>query len=96
MRHTRRPNAAGWQERGYIPALSKVDPKIYGIALVTNDGRIYTAGDVTSEVSIQSISKVFTMAKVMANSASLSSLRHSTQPETAFVLKRRSPISRMR
>ena len=41
----------------YIPALAKVDPKIYGIALVTNDGRIYTAGDVTSEVSIQSLSK---------------------------------------
>ena len=46
----------------YIPALAKVDPKIYGIALVTPDGKVYTAGDVKSEVSIQSISKVFTMA----------------------------------
>jgi glutaminase len=49
----------------YIPALAKVDSKIYGIALVTTDGKVYTAGDVKSEVSIQSISKVFTMAKVM-------------------------------
>jgi glutaminase len=49
----------------YIPALAKVDSKIYGIALVTKDGKVYTAGDVKSEVSIQSISKVFTMAKVM-------------------------------
>jgi glutaminase len=49
----------------YIPALAKVDPDIYGIALVTTDGKVYTAGDVESEVSIQSISKVFTMAKVM-------------------------------
>jgi len=49
----------------YIPALARVDPKIYGIALVTTDGKIHTAGDVKSEVSIQSISKVFTMAKVM-------------------------------
>ncbi|HKF42027.1 MAG TPA: glutaminase A [Thermoanaerobaculia bacterium] len=49
----------------YIPALAKVDPKIYGIALVTADGKVYTAGDVRSEVSIQSISKVFTMAKVI-------------------------------
>jgi glutaminase len=49
----------------YIPALAKVDPKIYGIALVTADGQVYTAGDVKSEVSIQSISKVFTMARVM-------------------------------
>jgi len=32
---------------------------------VTTDGKVYTAGDVKSEVSIQSISKVFTMAKVM-------------------------------
>jgi glutaminase len=49
----------------YIPALAKVDPNIYGIALITTDGKIYTAGDVKSEVSIQSISKVFTMAKVI-------------------------------
>jgi glutaminase len=49
----------------YIPALAKVDSKIYGIALVTPDGKVYTEGDVKSEVSIQSISKVFTMAKVM-------------------------------
>ena len=32
---------------------------------VTVDGQVYTTGDVTSEVSIQSISKVFTMARVM-------------------------------
>ena len=49
----------------YIPALAKVDPNIFGIALVTADGKVYTAGDIKSEVSIQSISKVFTMAKVV-------------------------------
>ncbi|HSQ68833.1 MAG TPA: glutaminase A [Steroidobacteraceae bacterium] len=49
----------------YIPALAKVDPNIYGIALVTTDGRIHTRGDVAAEVSIQSISKVFTMARVI-------------------------------
>ena len=49
----------------YIPALAKVDSNIYGIALVTPEGKIYTAGDVKSEVSIQSISKVFTMALVL-------------------------------
>ena len=32
---------------------------------MTADGKVYTAGDVKSEVSIQSISKVFTMAKVI-------------------------------
>jgi glutaminase len=49
----------------YIPALARVDAKIYGIALVTTEGKVYTAGDIKSEVSIQSISKVFTMAKVI-------------------------------
>src|SRR5512136_908170 len=49
----------------YIPALAKVDSNIYGIALVTTDGKVYTVGDIKSEVSIQSISKVFTMAKVI-------------------------------
>ncbi len=32
---------------------------------VTADGKVYTAGDVKTEVSIQSISKVFTMAQVI-------------------------------
>ena len=49
----------------YIPALAKVDPALFGIAVVTADGKVYTAGDVKTEVSIQSISKVFTMAQVI-------------------------------
>ncbi len=49
----------------YIPALAKVDPNIFGIALVTVDGTVYALGDLKSEVSIQSISKVFTLAQVM-------------------------------
>src|SRR3954469_11795630 len=49
----------------YIPALAKVDPNLFGIALVTVDGKAYTAGDIGTQVSIQSISKVFTMAEVI-------------------------------
>ena len=49
----------------YIPALAKVDPNLFGIVLVTVDGKVVTAGDVKTEVSIQSISKVFTMAQVI-------------------------------
>ena len=49
----------------YIPALAKVNPDLFGIAVVTPDGKVYTAGDVKTEVSIQSISKVFTMAQVI-------------------------------
>ena len=49
----------------YIKELATVDPNIFGIALVTTDGQVYTAGDIKSMVSIQSVSKVFTMAKVI-------------------------------
>jgi glutaminase len=52
----------------YIPALAKVDPNLYGIALVTPDGKTYTVGDTRAEVSIQSISKVFTLGLVLQES----------------------------
>ena len=52
----------------YVPSLAKVDPNLFGIVLVTVDGKVYTAGNITSVVSIQSISKVFTMAKVIEES----------------------------
>ncbi|TIR68196.1 MAG: glutaminase, partial [Mesorhizobium sp.] len=45
----------------YIPQLGKVDPKKFGIAAVTNDGRIIVAGDADQPFSIQSVSKVFTL-----------------------------------
>ena len=59
----------------YIPALAKVDPKLFGIALVTADGQVYTAGDMKTEVSIQSISKVFTMARVIQDSGEAAIVR---------------------
>ncbi|WP_336517585.1 glutaminase A [Pollutibacter soli] len=49
----------------YIKELANVDPNIFGIALVTADGQVYTKGDVKSMVSIQSVSKVFVMAQVL-------------------------------
>lgn len=49
----------------YIKELANVDPNIFGIALVTTDGQVFTKGDVSSMVSIQSVSKVFTMAEVL-------------------------------
>ncbi|TIX28249.1 MAG: glutaminase A [Mesorhizobium sp.] len=45
----------------YIPQLGKVDPKKFGIAAVTNDGRVILAGDADQPFSIQSVSKVFTL-----------------------------------
>lgn len=63
--YTKYQNLQEGANADYIPALAKVDPKLFGIVLVTADGKVYTAGDVTTEVSIQSISKVFTMAQVI-------------------------------
>jgi len=49
----------------YIKALEIVDSKIFGITLVTPDGKVYEIGDTNEVVSIQSISKVFTAAMVI-------------------------------
>jgi glutaminase len=49
----------------YIPYLAKVDSKLFGVALVTTDNKVYTIGDVEYSFSIQSISKVFTLALAM-------------------------------
>jgi len=45
----------------YIPALARVDPKNFAIAIATCDGRTAGAGGVHLPFSIQSISKVFTL-----------------------------------
>jgi len=55
----------GGKNADYIKELAIVDSKIFGISIVTADGKVYEAGDTTAVVSIQSISKVFTAAKVM-------------------------------
>jgi len=49
----------------YIPELAKVDSNLYGIVIVTTDGQIVTAGDIDKAFSIQSISKVFSLALAM-------------------------------
>jgi len=49
----------------YIPALAKVPSELFGIVVVTVDGDVYTVGDVKRLFSIQSISKVFTLARVL-------------------------------
>jgi glutaminase len=49
----------------YIPYLAQVDSKLFGIAVVTTDNQVVTKGDVTFSFSIQSISKVYTLAMAM-------------------------------
>ena len=52
----------------YIPAIATVPSTLFGIALVTTDGQVHTVGDVDHAFSIQSISKVFTLAEVFQQS----------------------------
>jgi glutaminase len=49
----------------YIPYLAQVDSKLFGIAIVTTDNQVVTVGDVKYSFSIQSISKVYTLAMAM-------------------------------
>jgi len=49
----------------YIPALDEVDSELFGISLVTPDGRVYNVGDSKYTFSIQSISKAFIAARVI-------------------------------
>ena len=49
----------------YIPYLAHVDSKLFGIAAVTTDNQVFTLGDVNYSFSIQSISKVYTLALAM-------------------------------
>lgn len=50
------------KQASYIPALAEVNPRQYGIAVVTVDGQVFTVGDAEVPFSIQSISKVFALA----------------------------------
>jgi glutaminase len=49
----------------YIPVLAKVNSNLFGIAVVSTDNQVVTAGDVKTPFSIQSIAKVFSLALAM-------------------------------
>ena len=61
-------NVTEGKNADYIKELANVDPKIFGIALVTTDGQVFTKGDIASMVSIQSVSKAFVMAQIIEES----------------------------
>jgi glutaminase len=49
----------------YIPILTETPSDLFGVVIVSKDGRVYSAGDVDYVFSIQSVSKPFTAALVM-------------------------------
>jgi glutaminase len=52
-----------------IPALTNVDPSRFGLALATVDGAVYGVGDWLTPFSIQSVSKVFSLALALSRDA---------------------------
>lgn len=49
----------------YIPILATIPSELFGVVIATKDGRVFSAGDVDYEFSIQSVSKPFTAALIM-------------------------------
>jgi glutaminase len=49
----------------YIPILTETPSDLFGVVIVTKEGKVYSAGDVDYVFSIQSVSKPFTAALVM-------------------------------
>jgi len=49
----------------YIPILTTVPSDLFGVVIVTRDGKVYANGDVDYKFSIQSVSKPFTASLVM-------------------------------
>ena len=60
-----RPSAAEGRVADYIPALARVDPTKAALAIRFADGTEAAAGDADEPFSIQSVSKLFTLALAM-------------------------------
>ena len=60
------PYAGIGAQADYIPALAKVDPDQFGMALTTVDGESYQCHNAEEKFSIQSISKVFALAMALS------------------------------
>lgn len=62
---TTAPHIGTGKVADYIPALARVDPTRFGMAIVLGDGTMVTLGDSHEAFSIQSISKVFTLSMAL-------------------------------
>ncbi|MEY2535075.1 MAG: glutaminase [bacterium] len=63
------PSIGGGRVPDYIPALASADPRGFGLAVATVDGALHGIGDWRRPFPIQSISKVFALALVVARDA---------------------------
>ena len=63
--HARYKDLKEGENASYIPILTETPSDLFGVVIVTRDGKVYTAGDVDYEFSIQSVSKPFTAGLIM-------------------------------
>lgn len=59
------PHIGSGKVADYIPALARIDPRKFGMAIVQGNGEMVTLGDSHEPFSIQSISKVFTLSMAL-------------------------------
>ncbi|MGJ8544972.1 MAG: glutaminase [Sulfitobacter sp.] len=52
----------------YIPELGRINPAQFGIAVALADGRVFSAGDADTAFSVQSVTKIFTLAIALGRS----------------------------
>ena len=74
--HARVCGIIGGRPADYIPDLSKVDPKLFGIAIATVDGQVYTVGDADTAFTIQSVSKPFMYGYALQHHGRETVLKH--------------------
>jgi glutaminase len=75
-----RPLVGRGQVADYIPALARVDTDHFGMAVADVDGGVYGVGDWERPFSVQSISKAFSLALVLAEGGGLVWERVGTEP----------------
>ncbi|MFC5718721.1 glutaminase [Streptomyces gamaensis] len=75
-----RPLVGRGQVADYIPALAKVDIGQFGMAVADVDGSVYGVGDWERPFSVQSISKTFSLALVLAEGGEKIWERVGTEP----------------
>lgn len=63
--HSKFKDVKDGKNADYIPILATVPSELFGVVIVTKEGKIYSAGDVDYQFAIESVSKPFTAALVM-------------------------------
>jgi glutaminase len=62
VQHAAHPHIGSGKVANYIPALAQIDPNKFGMAVALGSGDTHCIGDADEPFSMQSVSKIFTLA----------------------------------